>query len=112
MSEYLVNVEQERIMGLCGFVFLMNFDILTIMKGFLASGIVLDSDNQKIHYELIIDDDLNITMRKFRELETVKLETPKSHEAKIAEEPFVQTHFRESSGKYLVSIPLKEEPVA
>lgn len=78
--------------------------------GFLASGSVMELNNQKVHCGLIIDDDLNSTMRKFWEVESVELETPKSEEAKFAEEHFVQTHFRDPSGKYVVTIPLKEEP--
>ncbi|GFT99418.1 integrase catalytic domain-containing protein [Trichonephila clavipes] len=53
-------------------------------------------------------EELNSSWRKFWEIEEIDNELPKNLENSICEEHYAQTHKRDESGKYIVSIPFKE----
>nr|XP_042912271.1 uncharacterized protein LOC122272538 [Parasteatoda tepidariorum] len=63
-----------------------------------------------MHCGLILEDDLNKTLKSFWEVENLDVGLTKSKETTSCEEHFEQTHFRNKEGRYVVTIPLKEEP--
>ncbi|XP_042910117.1 uncharacterized protein [Parasteatoda tepidariorum] len=78
--------------------------------GYVVTG-NLDSINEsKVHCGLIRDEDLNKTLEKFWQIENVEETITKSKENLICEKHFEDTHFRTREGKYVVSMPLKEDP--
>ncbi|GFW00082.1 uncharacterized protein TNCV_3568701 [Trichonephila clavipes] len=46
----------------------------------------------------------------FQELENVEVERTKNEEAIFCEEHFLKTHSRDEEGRYVVKMPLKNEP--
>ncbi|GFW29003.1 DUF1758 domain-containing protein [Trichonephila clavipes] len=76
--------------------------------GYIASGSIPVSSENKPHCELIKDNvDLEKTMRRFWEIENVEPETIKNKETIICEEHFQKNHARDSTGRYIVSMPFK-----
>ncbi|GFY12396.1 integrase catalytic domain-containing protein [Trichonephila clavipes] len=79
--------------------------------GYIASGSIPVSSENKPHCGLIKDNvDLEKTMRRFWEIENVEPETIKNKETIICEEHFQKNHTRDSTGRYIVSMPLKKDP--
>ncbi|GFY36511.1 uncharacterized protein TNCV_27171 [Trichonephila clavipes] len=58
----------------------------------------------------LIKGDLNQTLKMFWELENVELERTKNEEAIFCEDHFLKTHSRDEEGRYVVKMPLKNEP--
>ncbi|GFX76158.1 DUF1758 domain-containing protein [Trichonephila clavipes] len=76
--------------------------------GYIASGSIPVSSENKPHCGLIKDNvDLEKTMRRFWEIENVEPETIKNKETIICEEHFQKNHTRDSTGRYIVSMPFK-----
>ncbi|XP_055924595.1 uncharacterized protein LOC129956689 [Argiope bruennichi] len=96
-----------------GQIYSQNSDLIfqNTVFGFVASGSssCVNSD-VKVHFGLIKEGDLNDTLRKFWELENVDLERTKNKEAVLCEEHFVKTHSRDAEGRYIVKMPLKDDP--
>ncbi|GFT12622.1 integrase catalytic domain-containing protein [Trichonephila clavipes] len=79
--------------------------------GYIASGSIPVSSENKPHCGLIKDNvDLEKTMRRFWEIENVEPETIKNKETIICEEHFQKNHARDSTGRYIVSMPFKKDP--
>ncbi|GFW45715.1 integrase catalytic domain-containing protein [Trichonephila clavipes] len=79
--------------------------------GYIASGSIPVSSENKPHCGLIKDNvDLEKTMRRFWEIENVEPETVKNKETIICEEHFQKNHTRDSTGRYIVSMPFKKDP--
>ncbi|GFW79582.1 DUF5641 domain-containing protein [Trichonephila clavipes] len=79
--------------------------------GYIASGSIPVSSENKPHCGLIKDNvDLEKTMRRFWEIENVEPETIKNKETIICEEHFQNNHTRDSTGRYIVSMPFKKDP--
>ncbi|GFY03611.1 integrase catalytic domain-containing protein [Trichonephila clavipes] len=79
--------------------------------GYIASGSIPGFSENKPHCGLIKDNvDLEKTMRRFWEIENVESETIKNKETIICEEHFQRNHTRDSTGKYIVSMPFKNDP--
>ncbi|GFX92835.1 integrase catalytic domain-containing protein [Trichonephila clavipes] len=79
--------------------------------GYIASGSIPVSSENKPHCGLIKDNvDLEKTMRRFWEIENVEPETIKNKETIICEEHFKKNHSRDSTGRYIVSMPFKKDP--
>ncbi|GFV42478.1 DUF1758 domain-containing protein [Trichonephila clavipes] len=79
--------------------------------GYIASGSIPVSSENKPHCGLIKDNvDLEKTMRRFWEIENVEPETIKNKETIICEEYFQKNHTRDSTGRYIVSMPFKRDP--
>ncbi|GFX56256.1 integrase catalytic domain-containing protein [Trichonephila clavipes] len=79
--------------------------------GYIASGSIPVSSENKPHCGLIKDNvDLEKTMRRFWEIENVEPETIKNKETIICEEHFQKNHTRDSTGRYIVSMPFKKDP--
>ncbi|GFT84339.1 uncharacterized protein TNCV_1609741 [Trichonephila clavipes] len=79
--------------------------------GYIVTG-NLDSINEtKVHCGLIRDEDLNKNLEKFWKLEEIQEPIVKNKERLICEEHYANTHFRTKEGKYVVSMPLKKEPL-
>ncbi|GFW44345.1 integrase catalytic domain-containing protein [Trichonephila clavipes] len=79
--------------------------------GYIASGSIPVSSENKPHCGLIKDNvDLEKTMRRFWEIENVEPETIKNKETIICEEHFKKNHTRDSTGRYIVSMPFKKDP--
>ncbi|XP_055931929.1 uncharacterized protein LOC129962211 [Argiope bruennichi] len=80
-----------------------------IVFGYVASDSVDEVKKNKVHCGLILDVDLNRTMRKFWEIQNVDNEVTKSQETFLCEERFVKTHRRNEEGRYVLTMPLKED---
>jgi hypothetical protein len=78
--------------------------------GYVASGCVEQESGDSILCGLIKEEDLNVTLKRFWEVEGVEDKLTKSKENILCEEHFVRTHRRGVDGKYVVTMPLKENP--
>ncbi|GFU07631.1 integrase catalytic domain-containing protein [Trichonephila clavipes] len=79
--------------------------------GYIASGSIPVSSENKPHCGLIKDNvDLEKTMRRFWEIENVEPETIKNKETIICEE-HLKNHTRDSTGRYIVSMPFKKDQI-
>ncbi|GFV61686.1 uncharacterized protein TNCV_188441 [Trichonephila clavipes] len=78
--------------------------------GFVASGSNSFADIEaRVHCGLI-KGDLNQTLKMFWELENVEVEKTKNEEAIFCEDHLLKTHSRDEEGRYVVKMPLKNEP--
>ncbi|GFT20146.1 uncharacterized protein TNCV_1945801 [Trichonephila clavipes] len=78
--------------------------------GFVASGSNSFADTEaRVHCGLI-KGDLNQTLKMFWEFENVEVERTKNEEAIFCEDHFLKTHSRDEEGRYVVKMPLKNEP--
>ncbi|GFX89800.1 integrase catalytic domain-containing protein [Trichonephila clavipes] len=64
----------------------------------------------RVHCGLIVDDDLNKTLKKFWEIECVDIEPKVDTEVSLCEDHFVRTHRRNCEGRYVVSMTLNKDP--
>ncbi|GFX09180.1 integrase catalytic domain-containing protein [Trichonephila clavipes] len=64
----------------------------------------------RVHCGLIVDDDLNKTLKKFWEIEGVHIEPKVDTEVSLCEDHFVRTHRRNCEGRYVVSLALNKDP--
>lgn len=79
--------------------------------GYVASGSVADTNESKVYCGFIKEDiDLDKTLKRFWEIEAVEPIHPRNKEAEICEEHYARTHTRDKDGRYIVAMPLKEEP--
>ncbi|GFS56538.1 DUF1758 domain-containing protein [Trichonephila clavipes] len=76
--------------------------------GYIVGGSVEDELNLYSCGLICGSEELNSSLRKFWEIEEKDNELPKNLENSICEEHYAQTHKRDESGKYIVSIPFKE----
>ncbi|GFW06848.1 DUF1758 domain-containing protein [Trichonephila clavipes] len=78
--------------------------------GFVASGSNSFADTEaRVHCGLI-KGDLNQTLKMFWELENVEVEKTKNEKAIFCEDHFLKTHSKDEEGRYVVKMPLKNEP--
>ncbi|GFS63435.1 uncharacterized protein TNCV_2239751 [Trichonephila clavipes] len=78
--------------------------------GFVASGSNSFADTKaRVHCGLI-KGDLNQTLKMFWELENFEVERTKNEEAIFCEDHFLKTHSRDEEVRYVVEMPLKNEP--
>ncbi|GFS62793.1 integrase catalytic domain-containing protein [Trichonephila clavipes] len=54
--------------------------------------------------------DLELSSKKFWEIENVEIDSVKTSELDICEDHFKNTHSRDDQGRYTVAMPLKEDP--
>ena len=79
--------------------------------GYIVAGSVCQSKTNKVHCALLREDtNLDDTLSKFWEIENVEQQVSKSKESQICNEHFNKNHFRDTSGRYVVKMPLKDEP--
>ncbi|GFX84656.1 integrase catalytic domain-containing protein [Trichonephila clavipes] len=82
--------------------------------GYVVSGSVDHTHTQvtenRVHCGLIVDDDLNKTLKKFWEIEGVHIEPKVDTEVSLCEDHFVRTHRRNCEGRYAVSMTLNKDP--
>ncbi|GFU77602.1 integrase catalytic domain-containing protein [Trichonephila clavipes] len=82
--------------------------------GYVVSGSVDHTHTQvtenRVHCGLIVDDDLNKTLKKFWEIEGVHIEPKVDTEVSLCEDHFVRTHRRNCEGRYVVSMALNKDP--
>ncbi|GFT66155.1 integrase catalytic domain-containing protein [Trichonephila clavipes] len=80
--------------------------------GYVVSGSVDHTQvtENRIHCGLIVDDDLNKTLKKFWEIEGVHIEPKVDTEVSLCEDHFVRTHRRNCEGRYVVSMALNKDP--
>ncbi|GFW03595.1 integrase catalytic domain-containing protein [Trichonephila clavipes] len=82
--------------------------------GYVVSGSVDHTHTQvtenRVHCGLIVDDDLNKTLKKFWEIEGVHIEPKVDTEVSLCEDYFVRTHRRNCEGRYVVSMALNKDP--
>ncbi|GFV81299.1 integrase catalytic domain-containing protein [Trichonephila clavipes] len=55
-------------------------------------------------------DNLEHSIKKFWEIENVKIDSVETNELDFCEYPFKNTHSRDDQGRYTVAMPLKEDP--
>ncbi|GFX91464.1 integrase catalytic domain-containing protein [Trichonephila clavipes] len=81
--------------------------------GYVVSGSVDHTHTQvtenRVHCGLIVDDDLNKTLKKFWEIEGVHIEPKVDTEVSLCEDHFVRTHRRNCEGRYVVSMALNKD---
>ncbi|GFX33078.1 DUF1758 domain-containing protein [Trichonephila clavipes] len=63
-----------------------------------------------VHCGLIVDDDLNKTLKKFWEIEGVHIEPKVDTEVSLCEDHFVRTHRRNCECRFVVSMALNKDP--
>ncbi|GFS70908.1 integrase catalytic domain-containing protein [Trichonephila clavipes] len=80
--------------------------------GYVVSGSVDHTQvtENRVHCGLIVDDDLNKTLKKFWEIEGVHIEPKVDTEVSLCEDHFVRTHRRNCEGRYVVSMALNKDP--
>ncbi|GFY09339.1 integrase catalytic domain-containing protein [Trichonephila clavipes] len=78
--------------------------------GYVVSESVDQVTENRVHCELIVDDDLNKTLKKFWEIEGVHIEPKVDTEVSLCEDHFVCTHRRNCEGRYVVSMALNKDP--
>ncbi|GFX42716.1 integrase catalytic domain-containing protein [Trichonephila clavipes] len=78
--------------------------------GYVESGSVDQVTENRVHCGLIVDDDLNKTLKKFWEIEGVHIEPKVDTEVSLCEDHFVRTHRRNCEGRYVVSMALNKDP--
>ncbi|GFW87394.1 integrase catalytic domain-containing protein [Trichonephila clavipes] len=82
--------------------------------GYVVSGSVDHTHTQvpenRVHCGLIVNDDLNKTLKKFWEIEGVHIEPKVDTEVSLCEDHFVRTHRRNCEGRYVVSMTLNKDP--
>ncbi|GFX89479.1 integrase catalytic domain-containing protein [Trichonephila clavipes] len=78
--------------------------------GYVVSGSVDQVTENRLHCVLIVDEDLNKTLKKFWEIEGVHIEPKVDTEVSLCEDHFVRTHRRNCEGRYVVSVALNEDP--
>ncbi|GBM37030.1 hypothetical protein AVEN_31871-1 [Araneus ventricosus] len=78
--------------------------------GYVVSGSVDQVAENRVHCGLILDDDLNKTLKQFWEIESIDAECTGNTEASLCEDHFVRTHKRNKDGRYGVSMALSRDP--
>ncbi|GFS58951.1 DUF1758 domain-containing protein [Trichonephila clavipes] len=78
--------------------------------GYVVSGSVDQVTENRVHCGLIVDDDLNKTLKKFWEIEGVHIEPKVDTEVSLCEDHFERTHRRNCEGRYVVSMALNKDP--
>ncbi|GBM76027.1 hypothetical protein AVEN_47005-1, partial [Araneus ventricosus] len=78
--------------------------------GYVVSGSVDQVAEDRVHCGLILDDDLNKTLKQFWEIESVDVKSTGDTEASLCEDHFVRTHKRNEKGRYVVSMALSRDP--
>ncbi|GFW61930.1 DUF1758 domain-containing protein [Trichonephila clavipes] len=80
--------------------------------GYVVSGSVDHTQvtKNRVHCGLIVDDDLNKTLKKFCEIEGVHIEPKVDTVVSLCEDHFVRTHRRNCEGRYVVSMALNKDP--
>ncbi|GFV27407.1 uncharacterized protein TNCV_3796011 [Trichonephila clavipes] len=64
----------------------------------------------KVHCGLVRDADLNKTLQNLWEVENGEMVQTKNNEVYLSEEHFMKTHSRDVEGRYVVKMPLKDDP--
>ncbi|GFX77376.1 DUF1758 domain-containing protein [Trichonephila clavipes] len=78
---------------------------------FVVSGSTSSDAKGKEHCGFIqAEDNLELSIKKFWEIENVEIDSVKSSELDICEDHFKNTHSRDDQGRYTVAMPLKEDP--
>ncbi|GFX42217.1 DUF1758 domain-containing protein [Trichonephila clavipes] len=72
--------------------------------GYVVSGSVDQVTENRVHCGLIVDDDLNKTLKKFWKIEGVHIEPKVDTEVSLCEDHFVRTHRRNCEGRLLNSL--------
>ncbi|GBN43172.1 hypothetical protein AVEN_58849-1 [Araneus ventricosus] len=79
--------------------------------GFIVSGGIPRENENVIHCGFLKHEiNLDQTLKQFWEIENIESDIPKSRESILCEEHFQNNHSRDKSGRYIVKIPLKENP--
>ncbi|GFS81103.1 integrase catalytic domain-containing protein [Trichonephila clavipes] len=78
--------------------------------GYVVSESVDQVTENHVHCGLIVDDDLNKTLKKFWEIVGVHTEPKADTEVSLCEDHFVRTHSRNCESRYVVSMALNKDP--
>ncbi|GBM74711.1 hypothetical protein AVEN_274847-1 [Araneus ventricosus] len=70
--------------------------------GYVVSGSVDQVAEDRVHCRLILDNDINKTLKQFWEIESVDVECTGNKEVSLCEDHFVRTHKRNKDGRYVV----------
>ncbi|GBN04680.1 hypothetical protein AVEN_31101-1 [Araneus ventricosus] len=90
-----------------------NLRLQNSVFGYIVSGSLLAKEEAEIHCGLITDNsELEKTLKEFWEIENIERESEISvtKEAEICEEHFLKNYSRTETGKFLVKMPIKEDP--
>ncbi|GBM35025.1 hypothetical protein AVEN_240381-1 [Araneus ventricosus] len=75
-----------------------------------TSGSVDQVAEDRVHCGLILDDDLDKTLKQFWEIESVDVECTGDSVASLCEDLLVLTHKRNKEGRYVISMTLSRDP--
>ncbi|GFT34386.1 integrase catalytic domain-containing protein [Trichonephila clavipes] len=79
--------------------------------GFIVSGSTSSDAKGKEHCGFSqAADNLELSIKKFWEIENIEADSVKTSELDICEDHFKNTHSRDDQGRYTVAMPLKEDP--
>ncbi|GFX60759.1 integrase catalytic domain-containing protein [Trichonephila clavipes] len=78
--------------------------------GYVVSGSVYQVTENRVHCGLIVDDDLNKTLKKFWEIEGVHIEPKVDTDVSLCGDHFVRSHRRNCEGRYVISMALNKDP--
>ncbi|GFX24719.1 integrase catalytic domain-containing protein [Trichonephila clavipes] len=78
--------------------------------GFIVSGSTSDAKGIEHCGFIQAADNLEHSIKKFWEIESVEIDSVKTSELDICEDHFKSTHSRDDKGRYTVAMPLKEDP--
>ncbi|GFU56524.1 integrase catalytic domain-containing protein [Trichonephila clavipes] len=79
--------------------------------GFVVSGSTSSDAKRKEHCGFIqAADNLEHSIKKFWKIENIETDSVKTSELDICEDHFKNTHSRDDQGRYMVAMPLKEDP--
>lgn len=77
--------------------------------GWVIGGRVAETHKEReVYTNVVTKENLETIVQRFWEVEDVTSERSVKVEDEICEEHFVKTHYRESSGRYVVQLPLRE----
>lgn len=81
--------------------------------GYIVSGSIPSKSENNIHCGLVTDNcELERVIKEFWEIENIERESEisKTKESEICEEHFLRNYSRSETGRYMVKMPLKEDP--
>ncbi|GBM66121.1 hypothetical protein AVEN_169785-1 [Araneus ventricosus] len=77
--------------------------------GYVVNGSIDQAAENRVHCGLILDDDLNKTLKQFWEIVSVDVECTRDTEASLCENHFVRTHKRNKESRYVASMALSRD---
>ncbi|XP_026742765.1 uncharacterized protein LOC113504589 isoform X2 [Trichoplusia ni] len=84
--------------------------LLESKLGWLITGVVHQPNNFSNNSSFMLTDDLRLGLNRFWELDSISSKHKLTYEERSCEQIFVETTYRDTDGRFVVNIPLKESP--